>query len=375
VETVAVDPDPGLALEEELLGDADSAAAAERVHAVLARELGEDAARLLSQLRARQEAWQRERRPDEGLRERKKRETRQRISDVATALCVVRGFDHVRVADIAEIVGVSEKTLFNYFPTKEAMVFDMADEAIERLTAALRDRDPRESPTSAVVRLLREDLEPFTDMVGSGGDDFVTPFAEMIAQTPSLRAAWLELHARLTAVAAEELAAWVGVDPREPEPNVAAHALVGLQAVMFDSRLRHVQGGLRGAALNAAVGEDLDRAARLLEIGLGSFDLLSRGRRTREQLVEAARAAEAARAQVRAAIREARGAWDQLRREQTGAVRSPDFREARRAAGEAGRAALRSAREAQRAARDAARTIEQAKRAEQGRGKRPQPPR
>lgn len=362
-------PEP-VGLEEELLG-----AAAERVHAVLVRELGEDATGLLIQLRARQEAWQRERRPDEGLRERKKRETRQRISDVATALCVVRGFDHVRVAEIAEIVGVSEKTLFNYFPTKESMVFDMADEAIERLTAALRDRDPRESPTTAVLRLLREDLDPFTEMVG-GGEDFITPFAEMIAQTPSLRAAWLELHARLTAVAAEELAAWVGVDPREPEPNVAAHALVGLQAVMFDSRLRHVQSGLRGPALSAAVGEDLDRAARLLEIGLGSFDLLSRGRRTRAQLLEAARAAEAARAQVGAAIKEARGAWDQLRREQKGAVRSPEFRDARRAAGEAGRAALRSARDAQRAARDAQRAARDArtKRAEQGRGNGPARP-
>ena len=372
LDSTSTDPPEPAGLEDELLGDGDDAAA-ERVHAVLVRELGEDATSLLIQLRARQEAWQRERRPDEGLRERKKRETRQRISDVATALCVVRGFDHVRVAEIAEIVGVSEKTLFNYFPTKESMVFDMADEAIERLTAALRDRDPRESPTTAVLRLLREDLGTFTEMVG-GGEDFITPFAEMIAQTPSLRAAWLELHARLTAVAAEELAAWVGVDPREPEPNVAAHALVGLQAVMFDSRLRHVQSGLRGPALSAAVGGDLDRAARLLEIGLGSFDLLSRGRRTREQIVEAARAAEAARAQVRAAIKEARGAWDQLRREQKGAVRSPEFRDARRAAGEAGRAALRSAREAQRAAREAARAIERTKRAEQGRGNGPKRP-
>ncbi|HEX4224876.1 MAG TPA: TetR/AcrR family transcriptional regulator, partial [Pseudonocardiaceae bacterium] len=49
-----------------------------------------------------------------GLRERKKRETRQRISNVATSLFMARGFDNVTVAEIAEAANVSKMTVFNY---------------------------------------------------------------------------------------------------------------------------------------------------------------------------------------------------------------------------------------------------------------------
>jgi hypothetical protein len=57
---------------------------------------------------------------------------------------------------------------------------------------------------------------------------------------------------------------------------------------------------------------DIDRAARLLETGLWSFNLLSQGRRTRQQLLDAAKATEEARAQVMKALRQARSAWRQL---------------------------------------------------------------
>ncbi|MGH3380870.1 MAG: TetR/AcrR family transcriptional regulator, partial [Actinoallomurus sp.] len=60
----------------------------------------------------------------EGLRERKKRLMRRQLSDTATQLFMERGFEAVRVAEIAEACGVSEKTVFNYFPTKESLILD-----------------------------------------------------------------------------------------------------------------------------------------------------------------------------------------------------------------------------------------------------------
>src|ERR687886_342270 len=90
----------------------------------------------------------------EGLREHKKRRTRQQISDTATWMFCERGFDHVRVSDIAAAVGVSEKTVFNYFPTKESLVFDTEDEITERLVSALRERDLGTSPVEAAMRVL-----------------------------------------------------------------------------------------------------------------------------------------------------------------------------------------------------------------------------
>ena len=50
----------------------------------------------------------------EGLRERKKRLMREQLSDTATRMFLERGFDAVRVTEIAEACGVSEKTVFNY---------------------------------------------------------------------------------------------------------------------------------------------------------------------------------------------------------------------------------------------------------------------
>ena len=60
----------------------------------------------------------------DGLREHKKRATRQRISDVATALFISHGFDAVTVAEIAANANISEKTVYNYFPNKELLVYD-----------------------------------------------------------------------------------------------------------------------------------------------------------------------------------------------------------------------------------------------------------
>ena len=284
----------------------------DRVHRVMVAELGEPLADAFRRTRRFQESMDMRRHPEEGLRERKRRMTRQRISDVATILFGTRGFDNVKVSTIAEIVGVSEKTVYNYFPTKESMVLDWAEEAVESLARAIGERRSDESLIDAVVRAMKEDMERFDeipdDLVG-----FLPRFMELIESTPSLRAAWLEMYDRIVAVAAEALAASAEVDPRDPEPMIAARALGGLGEVALAARVRYIERGMRGAALRDAVLGDLDRAARLLETGLWSFTLLTHGRRTRQQVLDAAKAAEEARTQVVKALRQARAAWRQVR--------------------------------------------------------------
>jgi AcrR family transcriptional regulator len=340
-------------LVESALGD-------DILHGLISDEMGERIAEIMRIARRGQEAWHRREHPDEGLRERKRRLTRQLISDAATTMFATRGFENVKVSEVADRVGVSEKTVYNYFPTKESMVLDTADEAVERMAQALRERGPHESLTDAVVRAIKADAARFDDAPGELVE-FMPMFGAMIESTPSLRAAWLEMHDRLARVARDELAAQAGVDPRDPEPTAAGRALAGLAEVAMESRMRHITDGLRDAELSDAVTGDLDRAARLLETGLWSFNL-PRNTRARSQALEAARDAEEARAQVLTALRQARAAWDQVRKQ---GRTVDDGREAHRSALE-----VRDAvREAHRTAHDVGEAVRDVKR----RARRPGP--
>jgi AcrR family transcriptional regulator len=281
---------------------------------LITEEMGDEIAATMRRVRRVQEARYRREHPDEGLRERKRRHTRQTISDVATTLFATRGFDEVTVSEVAERVGVSEKTVYNYFPTKEAMVLDTADEAIDEMARALRDRGPNESLTEAVLRAVEADMRRFDD-VSDELLEFMPLFLAMVHDTPQLRAAWLELYDRLAEVTREELAAQAGLDPRDPEVAIAARALAGLAQVSLESRVRRILEGLRGHELREAIDSDIERAARLLETGLWSFELLTRGARAARQARDVAKAAEQARDQVLAALRQARETWAQVRRE------------------------------------------------------------
>src|SRR6516162_10148616 len=98
--------------------------------------------------------------PAEGLRARKKRLMRQQLSDTATRMFLNRGFDAVRVAEVAEACGVSEKTVFNYFPTKESLILDR----LETTRASLRTglADPAVPPVQAALAILDRELDGMT---------------------------------------------------------------------------------------------------------------------------------------------------------------------------------------------------------------------
>jgi AcrR family transcriptional regulator len=304
---------PDNALDEDLQDEFEGEA---RLDQLIADEFGQEMAGALAQVRRAQEIWDRQEYPEEGLRERKKRLTRQRISDVATTLFLTRGFDNVKVSEVAERAGVSEKTVYNYFPTKESLVFDQADEGIERLAKSLRERDPSQSPTKAIVTAMKQDLARYEWVTAELSEMYMPRFAQMVNEHPSLRAAWNEHGRRLIEVAREVLAENAEVDPREPEPLVAAHALVALHELGYEALVRHVAAGLKGSELRVAVESEIDRGARLLDTGLWSFNLLAQGGRTKQQLIDAAKATEEARAQVVEALRHARNAWRELRRQQ-----------------------------------------------------------
>jgi AcrR family transcriptional regulator len=210
--------------------------------------------------------------PAEGLRERKKRLMRQQLSDTATTMFMERGFDAVRVAEVAEACGVSEKTVFNYFPTKESLLLDRWDTTLEALRAGLADAD--RSPVEAIVQILDDELRAQTGWLSSQDDPAqavasMLRFGELIRATPALRAQQGDMTSQLIAVAAELLAERAGQPADDPEPQVTAIALLGLWQVQADSLTRNLRRTADPDQLRAAVAADVQRAADRLSGGLG----------------------------------------------------------------------------------------------------------
>jgi AcrR family transcriptional regulator len=197
-----------------------------------------------------------------GLREFKKQRTREAIADTALRLFAEKGFDHVTVAEVAEAAGVSEKTVFNYFPTKEDLFFDEIDEREAALVAAIRDRRPDEPITSALRRHQINDCGRMCTAAFAG-------FARVIEESPALRAKELEVMARFTRTLAEALRAELGCD--ELEARIAASLLVGVHWQFFVTARQRALAGRHGPAAAKRLRADLERAYELLEHGLGEL--------------------------------------------------------------------------------------------------------
>jgi AcrR family transcriptional regulator len=107
-----------------------------------------------------------------GLRERKKREMRQRLADVAAQLFTDRGYDAVSMTDVARAAGVADQTVYNYFPTKPDLVLDRADDMLERSRRAVADRDRGTTPAEALYAQVHGDIDHFAarDAVFSRGE-------------------------------------------------------------------------------------------------------------------------------------------------------------------------------------------------------------
>jgi AcrR family transcriptional regulator len=219
--------------------------------------------------------WRRPHEPGaEGLRERKKRQMRQRLTDTATVMFLERGFDAVRVAEIAAACGVSEKTVFNYFPSKEALILDLPETTMTALRAGLARAD--RIPTEAALDILAGELDALVSWLDAQPDlaeasARIQDFTTLIRSTPSLRAYHLEMTEQLVAVAAEALAVRTGSSSDDPLCQIAATALLGLWRVQFSSLRRCLDGVRTPEQVRRDVTADVHSAAQLIDTGLAGF--------------------------------------------------------------------------------------------------------
>ncbi|MFL6130760.1 MAG: TetR/AcrR family transcriptional regulator [Mycobacteriales bacterium] len=209
----------------------------------------------------------------EGLRERRKQRTRRLIGDTAWRLFAERGFERVTVADVARAAEVAEATVFNYFRTKEALVFQGMEAFEAALLEAIRDREPGETPVSALGGFLhgqagRAALDPATG-------DVIATTARMVAASPALRVREGEILDGHAQALARLLALDTGTTPDDPEPLAAAHALIGVHRTILQSTRQAALAGLRGDALARRIQDDIARALAVVARGLQDY-----GRRT-----------------------------------------------------------------------------------------------
>ena len=154
----------------------------------------------------------------EGLRERKKRRLRQRISNVATALFLADGFDNVSTARIAAASEVSEQTVFNYFPTKESMFYDRSESFSEAIAEAVRqgrDRSLDEVLLDVMIDGVPVGLWPGVDEARALR--LFRRFCEVADGSPVLRAAPYVEAERLMATVCASPAERAGCEPHDPE--------------------------------------------------------------------------------------------------------------------------------------------------------------
>ncbi len=197
-----------------------------------------------------------------GLRETKKLHMRRELADQAMLLFVERGFDKVTVADVAAAANVSQKTVYNYFPTKEDLFFDEVPAREAAIVEAIRVRDPDESILGALRRLQ---VGECTRLSSPG---FAT-FARIIEESSALQAKELEVMAHFSQVLATAIETEVGVDARDA--RIAAGLLVSVHRQFFRAARQQALSGRHGAAAAKRLRGDLERAYTLLEHGLGDL--------------------------------------------------------------------------------------------------------
>ena len=101
------------------------------------------------------------------LRDRKRARTRQALIDAAVTLFARDGYEQTTIADIAAAAEVGARTFFNYFASKEDLLFSESDARVRATLDAIATREPHEAPTDVLLRALRD--------VGAVSDEMASP--------------------------------------------------------------------------------------------------------------------------------------------------------------------------------------------------------
>ncbi|MGW1178455.1 TetR/AcrR family transcriptional regulator [Kitasatospora sp. NPDC002543] len=204
-----------------------------------------------------------------GLRELKKQQTRELLSDTAMGLFAERGFDRVTVVEVARAAGVSPNTVFNYFPTKEDLFFDRQEEVVAHLAEVVRRRPAGRSAVAAVRADLLAAFASGEPTVGLNPG--IAAFWRIVEDSAALRARLLELGERAEAALAAALAEESGAAPDDPLPRIVAGAVAGAHRAVLGEIRRAMVAGEPAEEVRARAEAAVERAFGLLSSGLADY--------------------------------------------------------------------------------------------------------
>ena len=211
----------------------------------------------------------------QGLRERKKQQTREELANVATEMFAERGFENVTIAEVARAAGVAKMTVTNHFPLKEDLVFDRAEHLIRELPNTLVTRPEGESVLAAARRDYAARLAASDPTLGHLG----VRFARMVMDSPALTARERQIQVEAEQVLAGELVALV--EPGEElTARVVAAQISGVYRILYFTARKLLLDGLQGLEMVETLGAAAQRAFALLETDLSGFDPRPRLRST-----------------------------------------------------------------------------------------------
>ncbi|SEG85901.1 DNA-binding transcriptional regulator, AcrR family [Thermomonospora echinospora] len=198
-----------------------------------------------------------------GLRERKKRRTRQALATAALRLFAERGYEETTIADIAAAAEVSPRTFFAYFPSKEDVIFAEIDDRL----AEVRDRLARRTPGETTLEAIRQSVVNVLEALVNEHGEYGAVQVRLVLERPALQARALQrIHQTQQEVALRIRDLCPALD--EIDAVIVSGIAVGaMQSVLTHCRQHGLDPGTTRAAL--------DRALMIMESGLGAVPALN----------------------------------------------------------------------------------------------------
>ncbi|WP_433056171.1 TetR family transcriptional regulator [Dactylosporangium sp. CS-033363] len=162
------------------------------------------------------------------LVERKRQLVRDELAEAALKLVAFQGFEETTIDQMAAAAGVSRRTFFRYFQSKEDVIIEFLSDLGRKLSEALHARPSSEAPDEA----LRQALRVFTDTFWEHPEKS-SRLARVTVETPALLGRYLERQVAWKQTLTLELARRMSMGASDLQPSV----LVAVAFAAFDTAL------------------------------------------------------------------------------------------------------------------------------------------